>query len=60
MNCDHLVHVKLPDQDIETDGMSNNPNLRWIDTGRLPAFRDDKEYKGKKVPNMRVKYFQIW
>ena len=48
MNCDHLVHVKLPDQDIETDGMSNNPNLRWIDTGRLPAFRDDKEYKGKE------------
>ena len=48
MNCDHLVHVKLPDQDIETDGMGNNPNLRWIDTGRLPAFRDDKEYKGKE------------
>ena len=40
MNCDHLVHVKLPDEDIETDGMSNNPNLQWIDTGILPAFSD--------------------
>ena len=40
MNCDHLVHVKLPDKDIETDGMSNNPKLKWIDTGLLPAFRD--------------------
>ena len=39
-NCDKLVHVKLPDRDIETDGMSNNINLKWIDTGVLPAFRD--------------------
>jgi hypothetical protein len=40
MNCDHLEHVKLPDRDIETDGMNNNANLMWIDTGILPAFRD--------------------
>ena len=39
-NCDKLVHVKLPDRDIETDGMSNNVNLKWIDTGSLPAFLD--------------------
>jgi hypothetical protein len=35
MNCDHLEHVKLPDRDIETDGMNNNANLMWIDTGIL-------------------------
>lgn len=40
INCDNLIHVKLPDHDIETDGMSNNPNLQWIDTGTIPAFRD--------------------
>ena len=40
MNCDHLVHVKLPDCDIETDGMRNNPKLQWIDTGTMPSFRD--------------------
>lgn len=32
-NCDKLVHLKLPDYDIETDGMYNNINLKWIDTG---------------------------
>jgi hypothetical protein len=41
INCDNLVHVKLPDNDIETDGISNNTNLKWIDTGILPAFRDE-------------------
>ena len=46
MHCDNLVHVKLPDQDIETDGMSNNTNLKWIDTGLLPAFSDTKSYNG--------------
>ena len=46
MYCDNLVHVKLPDQDIETDGMSNNTNLKWIDTGLLPAFSDTKSYNG--------------
>ena len=40
MNCDHLVHVKLPDCDVETDGMSNNPKLQWVDTGTMPSFRD--------------------
>ena len=40
INCDHLEHVKLPDRDIETYGMNNNANLKWIDTGILPAFRD--------------------
>ena len=40
-NCDNLVHIKLPDHDIETDGMNNNPILKWIDTGRLPAFLED-------------------
>ena len=40
-NCDKLVHIKLPDSNIETDGMSNNPKLKWIDTGRLPAFLDN-------------------
>jgi hypothetical protein len=39
-NCDNLEWVKLPDQDIETDGMSNNPKLKWIDTGSKPAFVD--------------------
>ena len=39
-NCYHLVHVKLPDHDIETDGMNDNPNLQWIDTGILPSFKD--------------------
>ena len=46
MHCDNLVHVKLPDQDIKTDGMSNNDNLKWIDTGLLPAFSDTKSYNG--------------
>ena len=47
MNCDHLVHVKLPNKDIETDGMNNNPNLQWIDTGDAPSFYDfdDKDFK---------------
>jgi hypothetical protein len=45
INCDKLVHVKLPDQDIETDGMSSNDNLRWIDTGILPSFKDDENKK---------------
>ena len=62
-NCDHLVHVKLPDNDIETDGMCDNPNLKWIDTGSLPAFLDNDnktpvdgyiegtgEYEGVKFP----------
>ena len=54
MNCDHLVHVKLPGSkdkydnaiDIETDGMSNNPNLQWIDTGIMPSFFevDNKDF----------------
>ena len=39
-NCDNLVHIKLPDHDIETDGLSNNPKLKWIDTGIKPAFLD--------------------
>ena len=46
MNCDKLVHVKLPNHDIETEGMCDNANLKWIDTGLLPAFRDDKAYDG--------------
>ena len=45
INCDNLVHVKLPDNDIETDGISNNKNLKWIDTGILPAFHDTYTYK---------------
>ena len=40
INCDNLVHLKLPNNDIETDGISNNINLEWIDTGELPSFRD--------------------
>ena len=48
-NCDHLVHVKLPDNmdengnaiNIKTDGMSNNPNLEWIDTGSVPCYNGD-------------------
>jgi hypothetical protein len=40
INCDKLVHIKLPDHDIETDGMSNNINLKWIDTGKIPSFLD--------------------
>ena len=51
-NCDNLVWLKLPDNEIETDGINNNEKLKWIDTGRLPAFRDDKEYvyEGEKLP----------
>ena len=45
-NCDQLVHVKLPDNDIETDGMSDNPKLMWIDTGIYPSFHDSRSYKG--------------
>jgi hypothetical protein len=47
INCYNLVHVKLPDHDIETDGMSDNINLEWIDTGTLPAFSDTREYPGE-------------
>ena len=47
INCDKLVHIKLPDRDIETDGMSNNSKLQWIDTGILPSFRDDMDTPGK-------------
>ena len=52
-NCDKLVRVKLPDNrdengnsiDIETEGMSGNPELRWIDTGNIPAFLyDDNDH----------------
>ena len=57
MNCDHLEHVKLPDRDIETYGMSNNPKLKWIDTGSLPAFRDDREYYGGKGTKYEGKTF---
>ena len=39
-NCDNLVHIKLPDHDIETDGMYNNQNLKFIDTGIKPALLD--------------------
>ena len=46
MNCDNLVHVKLPDYDVETNGMSNNINLKWVDTGSLPSFDDNKSMKG--------------
>ena len=45
-NCDNLKHIKLPNKDIETDGMSDNINLEWIDTGEYPSFRDDKSYNG--------------
>ena len=44
INCDNLEIVKLPDHDVKTDGMNNNPKLTYINTGRLPAFRDNKEY----------------
>ena len=47
IHCDNLVHVKLPDHDIETDGMNNNANLTWIDTGKYPAFSDNNTYTGK-------------
>ena len=46
INCDQLVHVKLPDHDVETDGMSNNINLKYIDTGILPSFSDNNAYDG--------------
>lgn len=46
INCDRLVHVKLPDHDVETDGMSNNINLKYIDTGILPSFSDNNAYDG--------------
>ena len=39
-NCDKLIHIKLPDHDIETDGMYDNVNLKWIDTGSMPSFMD--------------------
>ena len=57
INCDNLVHVKLPDQDIETDGMYNNIKLQWIDTGKLPAFHDSKEYNGKEGTEYEGKVF---
>ena len=44
-NCENLVHIKLPEKDIETDGISDNENLEWIDTGKWPAFSDTKDYK---------------
>ena len=47
-NCDKLVHIKLPDKDIETDGMSDNEELKWIDTGKYPSFSDTKTYTGKE------------
>ena len=47
IHCDNLEHVKLPDHDIETDGMNNNANLTWIDTGKYPAFSDNNTYTGK-------------
>ena len=47
IHCDNLEHVKLPDHDIETDGMNNNVKLQWIDTGKYPAFSDVKTYTGK-------------
>ena len=48
INCDKLEWVKLPDQDIETDGMHDNINLQWIDTGILPAFLDEDNIKTDK------------
>ena len=43
INCDNLEHVKLPDHNVETDGMKNNENLKWVDTGKLPAFLEGDE-----------------
>ena len=60
INCDNLVHVKLPDRDVETDGMYNNIKLKWIDTGSLPAFRDDKEYNGKVGTEYEGKIFPTY
>ena len=48
INCDNLVHVKLPDHSIETDGMYNNQNLKFIDTGIKPAFYDVDKYDGNE------------
>jgi hypothetical protein len=48
INCDNLEWIKLPDHDVETDGMSNNPKLRWIDTGTIPSFSDTNSYDGKE------------
>ena len=50
INCDHLVQVKLPDHDVETDGMNNNINLKWIDTGILPAFLDKDNITSGSYP----------
>jgi hypothetical protein len=54
INCDNLVHLKLPNNNIETDGINNNANLKWIDTGILPAFRDDKKYNGVGIYEGKV------
>ena len=47
INCEELVCVKLPDRNIKTQGMRNNPKLKWIDTGVNPSFSDVKEYKSE-------------
>ena len=58
INCDHLVWVKLPDHDIETEGMSNNLNLQWVDAGKLPSFKDNTDYKGKEGTKYEGKVFK--
>ena len=57
-NCDNLEYVILPDRDIETDGMSNNPILKWIDTGSLPSFSDEYDYNGKAGTQYAGKVFR--
>ena len=58
INCDNLEWVKLPDYDVETDGMSNNPNLKWVDAGTLPSFKDDNDYDGKVGTEYEGKKFK--
>ena len=60
INCDHLEHLKLPDNDIETDGINNNEKLKWIDTGKLPAFSDYTEYNGKEGTEYAGKIFKTY
>ena len=61
INCDNLVRVRLPDgHDVETDGMYNNLQLRWIDTGVLPAFRDDDNSGNDGYVNGKGKYEGIY
>lgn len=60
INCDQLEWVKLPGNTgnkndnpfiIETDGMRDNPKLKWIDTGILPAFLDTDNKTSTNEPS---------